>query len=394
MNLWESIRVALEGIQANKLRSFLTTLGIVIGIAAVIAVVAVGQGGRTLLMNEMEKFGINVFVVHIDWRKSALAPGDFTLQDVTVVKELVPEISHLAPVSYGRAAVRGPAKTRQGVQVIGTTGEYSVIRNLEMKTGRFLTTADQTGLRPVVVLDEELASDLFGRRQPVGEKAVINGVPLQVVGVIKKTDSMISFGSSQRAYITQGTWPSVYNYRIINELWGSAADRGEVQKALEQTVKIMERRHRVPDRYTGFSMEQEMAMANRTTGIMTMIIGSIAGISLFVGGIGVMNIMLVSVTERTREIGIRMALGARRKDILTQFLIEAVVLCLLGGIIGTALGLGGALLVAKVFKLSPPLAVWPILVAFGFSALVGIVFGILPANKASRLNPIDALRHE
>lgn len=394
MSLWESIRVALEGIRANKLRSFLTTLGIVIGIAAVIAVVAVGQGGRTMLMNEMEKFGTNIFAVHIDWRQTALRPGDFTLQDVAVVKELVPEVHQLTPVSYNRATVRGTAKTRSGVQVIGTTWEYSDIRNLEMKSGRFLTATDQNSNRPVVVLDEELAAELFSQRQPVGERAVVNGVPLQVVGVIKKTDSMISFGSAQRAYITQNTWPVVFNYRIITELWGSATSRETVQVALESTVKIVERRHGTPERYTGFSMEQEMALASRTTGIMTLVIGAIAGISLFVGGIGVMNIMLVSVTERTREIGIRMALGARRKDILTQFLIEAVVLCLLGGIIGTMLGLGGALLVAKLFNMSPPISVWPVLLAFGFSALVGIVFGILPANKASRLNPIEALRHE
>ena len=157
MSLWESIRVALEGIRANKLRSFLTTLGIVIGIAAVIAVVAVGQGSRTMLMNEMEKFGTNIFAVHIDWRQTALRTGDFTLQDVAVVKELVPEVHQLTPVSYNRATVRGTAKTRSGVQVIGTTWEYSDIRNLEMKSGRFLTATDQNSNRPVVVLDEELA---------------------------------------------------------------------------------------------------------------------------------------------------------------------------------------------------------------------------------------------
>ena len=392
--MWESIRVALEGIIANKLRSFLTTLGIIIGIAAVIAVVAIGQGGRALLMSEMEKVGTNIFAVYIDWRSDEPRTGkEFAFQDAEVIKENVPEVTYLSPLASSYIQVRG-GRVNKFAQVTGCTPDYSYIRKMDMKEGRFFNESDSTGRRKVAVLDEELAREYFGNNSPLGQKIIMQGNSLAIIGIIKKGDSMLGMGETKKIYIPLQVWLDIFPEGDINSIEGSANTREQVEPAMQQTVKVLERRHRLPGRYNSVSMEQQMATANKVTGIMTLIIGAIAGISLFVGGIGVMNIMLVSVTERTREIGIRKALGARRKDILTQFLIEAVVLCFIGGIIGMALGTGGAYLIAKIAKWPPLVSWWTALLAFAFSGAVGIVFGILPANKASKLDPIEALRRD
>jgi len=394
VNLWESIRVALEGVRANKLRSFLTTLGIVIGIAAVIAVVAVGQGGRALLMSEMEKIGTNIFAVYIDWRSDDPRTGrEFLLQDIEVIKELVPEVEYLAPSSSMYMQVRG-GRVNKSVQVMGTSTDYSHIRNLEMQEGRFFSDADSVGRRKVAVIDEELAREFFNNTSPVGQKVVVRGTSLVVVGVISKGGSMLEMGGSQKVYLPFPVYQSIFPWSSISSLEGSAVTKEQVDIAMGQTVKVLERRHNTAGRYASESMEQQMDIANQITGVMTAIIAAIAGISLFVGGIGVMNIMLVSVTERTREIGIRKALGAKRRDILVQFLIEAVVLCCIGGVIGILLGAGGAYAIAKVAGWPPLVSWWTALIAFLFSAAVGVVFGVLPASKASRLDPIEALRRD
>lgn len=394
MSFLESIVVAVESIRSNKLRSFLTTLGIVIGIAAVISVMAIGQGGRAMLMKEMEKFGTNLFYVYVNYKEGeSTKPGDFRTLDVKVIKQLVPEVKYLSPVRYSRTKIRG-SKGEKSVEVLGTNADYAEIKNIETRWGKYFTEDDYTVGRRVAVLDEELAEEIFGRGNPVGQKVMMDGNSMMVAGVVKKDDSALGFDSQQRAYIPFSSMKMITRWDIIHELIGSAQNKEEVNQAMELTKKILERRHNAPGHYATFSMEQEMQSANKITGIITLIVSSIAGISLLVGGIGVMNIMLVSVTERTREIGIRMALGARRKDILVQFLIEAVVLCVFGGILGILFGYGGAMVVAKIGKW-PPLVSWgTILIAFLFSASVGIFFGLYPANKASKLDPIVALRRD
>ncbi len=392
MNLWESVTVALESIRSNKLRSFLTTLGIVIGIAAVICVVAIGQGGRAMLMQEMEKFGTNIFYVFVNFREGeSTRLGDFREVDARVIKQVVPEVKYMAPVRYSNMTLRGN-QNESSAQVVGTTADFARIKNFNTSWGRFFSEDDNAVGRRVAVLDGALAIDLFGRGNPVGERVVINGNPAVVVGVLEEQESVLGFNSQQTVYVPLSFLQQVTRSNFIHELVGSAASKEDVYRAMDRATSIMERRHNAPAHYTAHSMEQEMQSANKITGIMTLVISFIAGISLVVGGIGVMNIMLVSVTERTREIGIRMALGARRKDILVQFLIESVVLCVLGGIIGTMLGYGGALLIAKLAHWPPLVSWWTVLVAFGFSAAVGVFFGIYPANKASKLDPIEALR--
>lgn len=394
MNLLECVRVALEGIMTSKLRSFLTTLGIVIGIAAVIAVVAIGQGGRAVLMAEMEKIGTNIFAIYVDWRSNRPTTNrEFNLADVAVIKDNVPGVTHLSPVNNAQCNIRGP-KDQVSARVIGVSSDYAYIRKFNLKEGHFFTEEDDEGKRRVAVLGEALAGQVFGRTEALGSMITLNNTPFLVVGILAKNESALGFSENPSIYIPIQAWQSMFNTQAVHSLEGSAASKEQVNEAMHQAVQVLERRHQAPGRYASMSMEQEMQTANKITGIMTLIIGAIAGISLFVGGIGVMNIMLVSVTERTREIGIRMALGARRKDILVQFLIEAVMLCLLGGVIGMALGIGGAFLIAKLAKWPPLVSWWTALLAFAFSAAIGVVFGLLPANKAAKLNPIEALRRE
>jgi putative ABC transport system permease protein len=393
VNLLEYLRLAAEGLWMNKLRSFLTIMGIIIGIAAVITVVAVGQGGRAVLMAEMEKIGTNSFVIYIDWQEGEPpTERDFTLQDISVIKELVPEITHLAPISYRPATVKGPKK-KKPAQVIGTVADYASIAKTRVTRGSFLA-AGQDSARAVAVLDETLAQEIFGNVDPLGKRVVINDRPAMVIGLTKEESGFLGLQTAKNVYVPLGFWQEIFAERAIAQLEGSTVKREDVPQAIAQAVKILERRHQVKDRYKAISLEQQMQVAGKITGIITLIVGAVAGISLLVGGIGVMNIMLVSVTERTREIGIRMALGARRRDILSQFLIEAVVLCLTGGLIGILLGAGGAYLVARLAKWPPLISFGTVLVAFAFSAAVGIFFGIYPANRAARMNPVEALRQE
>lgn len=396
MNIKEFILVALESVRNNKLRSFLTTLGIVIGISSVIGVIAIGEGGKAMVLGEMEKFGTNIYQVYPNWREGeAHRPRNFTKEDIAVIKNTVPEVKYLAPMKYRRGEIRSTTNKRNA-QIIGTTSDFEHIRNVDILHGRFFNEEDDAAGRRVIVLDEELSNDLFGPENPVGQRVMIFGSnPALVIGVIKKWESPIPGMHPERnAYIPISFMEGGSQWQYVNSLMGSAASKEEVYLAMERTKMILERRNNAQGRYATYSMEQEMETVGRITGILGLVISSIAGVSLLVGGIGVMNIMLVSVTERTREIGIRMALGARRKDILIQFLIEAVVLCAVGGIIGILLGYGGAMVVAYFLGLPPLVSWWVALMAFLFSAVIGIFFGIYPANKASKLDPIEALRRE
>lgn len=393
MNLSESLQSALDSIRANKFRSILTTLGIVIGIAAVIAVIAIGQGGRQTIISEMEKIGSNLFYIGLDWRLEDPPTGrEFDLTDIQAIKDQIPEIKYLCAEAYGYEQVRG-GRTMKMAQILGTNGDYGPMYNFVMREGRFFSNADEQGRRRIAVLDEGIADELFPKGA-VGEQIVIGGTSFTIAGVVKYQASMFSMEGPKMIYIPISTWLDISPYAYISYIEGSTHELKDVQKATDQAVKILERRHRIEGKYMSDTLEQQMDMVSEVTGVLTLIIGAIAAISLLVGGIGVMNIMLVSVTERTREIGIRMALGARRRDILLQFLIEAIVLCLIGGIIGTALGVGGAFLVARLAQWPPLISGSTILLAFFFSAGIGIVFGLLPANKASRLDPIEALRYD
>ena len=395
MNLLESVRVALESIWANKLRSGLTMLGIIIGVAAVCLVVAIGQGGKNQIMAELEKMGSNLFVVYaMSMSNETITPEErITVEDAQAILNYIPSVKAVAPSAYEFAEVETRKITVQ-TMVVGTTADYTEIRALPLKSGRFFNEQDTRSARRLAVIDERLAETLFGRSEAaLGKKVMLKKVPVVVVGIIKEQQSMFGGGGSQ-IYIPISFWQNLFNTNRVDQLEASAISKDQVEESIDKTLKLLHRRHKNTDRYRAFNMEKEMEAANKAMGIMTTIISAIAGISLVVGGIGVMNIMLVSVTERTREIGVRMALGARRKDVLIQFLIEAVVISTVGGIIGMVLGLGGSLLMALALKIPPFFSWTPVILAFTFSAVIGIFFGIYPANKAARLDPIEALRYE
>jgi putative ABC transport system permease protein len=385
----------LGSIWANKLRSGLTMLGIIIGVAAVILVVSIGQGGKEQLLKELEKIGSNLFVVYtMSVSNETIGPDErITLDDSQAILDQVPTVKAVAPSAYEYAEAE-TRKEKKQVLVIGTTADYAEVRNVPLGQGHFFSDLDSRSARRVVVIDERLAEDLFGRTNPIGQKMMLKKVPLLVVGVVKNEEGMFVGSNRSQVFIPISLWQNLFNSARVDQLEISAVSKDQVKESMDKTLKLLHRRHKNTDRYRAFSLEQEMEAANQAMGIMTTIIGAIAGISLVVGGIGVMNIMLVSVTERTREIGVRMALGARRKDVLTQFLIEAVVISMVGGIIGMILGLGGSALLALALKLPPMLSWSPVLLAFTFSAAIGIFFGIYPANKAAKLDPIEALRYE
>lgn len=393
MDLWESVTVAVEGIFSNKLRSILTMLGIVIGIAAVIAVVAIGQGGRALLLSEVEKFGTNIFSIYVDFNTDVpVSKRDFSMEDIDVIKNLVPTIKVLTPKDQSMATVKS-IKKGKFAQVSGSNGDYAQIHDVQIIQGRFFSNTDTRAGRKVIVIDDKLAKALFGRQEPLGQRVTINNVQLKVIGIARSNSSFLNGGFSV-AYTPFTVWQKIFNVDVIRVFEGQPYPGEDITTAMAKVVKILERKHNNTGRYMSATSEQQMEIVKKITGVLTLIVGAIAGISLFVGGIGVMNIMLVSVTERTREIGIRKALGARRQDILVQFLIESVVICTIGGLVGMAVGIGGSFIIAKFAKW-PPLVSWStVVIAFLFSSAVGIFFGLYPASKASKLDPIEALRYE
>jgi putative ABC transport system permease protein len=377
------------------MRSFLTMLGIIIGVSSVIAVVAIGQGGRVVLEKEMDAFGANRFLIFYKETDSPLSDADiFTVQDIKAIKKLSSAIDCLAPVNWDTSNIRNKGRSIK-VSIIATTEDYRDISDLKLAQGRFLNEDDNDGKKQVGVINYDLAKELFGSTNAVGKKIMLKNRPFYIVGVLEKGDSMLSQGQDDKVlYMPISTLHSLTATNWIDSIDGKAVSREDVDKAISQAINILERRHRKEDRYQAFNAEKEIDTVRNVTGIVALVISIIAGISLLVGGIGIMNIMLVSVTERTREIGIRKALGARESDILTQFLIESLVISVIGGIIGMLLGFGISLIIAKFAKMPPFISWQMVTVAFSFSAIVGVFFGMYPAKKAARLDPIEALRYE
>lgn len=396
MNVLEGIFVALEGIWVNRLRSALTMLGIIIGVAAVITVVAIGQGGQAAVMSTLENIGTNLFIVYpSNSEDSRLMPEDMiTIQDVEIIKNSATAIKYLSPVNDRYLPIKYGKKGKT-TYVYGAWPDYKHIRNITLEKGRFLSEADEEASRRVVVIDSELADHLFGREDPMMKQIDVFGMPLTVIGVAKSDKSFLNGPNAPpKAYTPFSTFTGIINWNHVGYIEASSISREKTETAMEQARQILHHRHRNTNKYKALSLQNEMEQVNKIMAILQLVIGSIAAISLLVGGIGVMNIMLVSVTERTREIGIRKALGAQYKDIMVQFLIEAVVICAIGGSIGILLGVSGAFVVAKLVKLPSLISPLTIAVAFLFSASIGIFFGLYPANKAAKMDPIEALRYE
>ncbi|HZG14395.1 MAG TPA: ABC transporter permease [Candidatus Bathyarchaeia archaeon] len=395
MNLLESFRIAIEGIWANKMRSGLTMLGIVIGITSVIAVNTLGQGGQQALVNEVEKFGATSFNVMVDWNsKEEFKNQDLTVEDTEILTKASPYIEKMVPLNYGSANIQGPKKT-EATNIMATGADYLAIQsNIKLVKGRFITKDDDLEKRAVVVLDDQAATSLFKNQNPVGQRVRMYNTSVVVIGVVKEDKFRFDMSQSGTAYIPIRFDQTFQDEPYVSSLLGKASSKETVELAMQQTKNYLNRKHNHTDHYMVRSLQQELSQLNQMTDILTLVFSVIAGISLFVGGIGVMNIMLVSVTERTREIGIRKALGAQRKDILIQFLIESVIVCLIGGTVGVILGIGAAAIVTYFAGLPPFMAWDSVFLAFGFSSAIGIFFGLYPANKAAKLDPIEALRYE
>lgn len=406
MNFLESVRTALNAIWINKMRSLLTMLGIIIGIASVIAVVAMGNGTENAIGKEFESFGAKRVIIYMNWSEDILSRDVLTHDDVEALDEAFSE--ELSALSVSRGAngtvIANSNKNRKSnVNLNGVDDDFGRIENLDMIEGRFLLKNEIESKRTSIVISDAMAKEVFGRSNVIGEEVSIetSGQTIQfsIVGLYQKKSSMMSgfMEQSFEVYIPHTFVEKLYNDQdYVYTIQATVSEDIDSQELLDKMITLIERRHNNvgQDKYNSYLPENELESINNVMGIVTGVISAIAGISLLVGGIGVMNIMLVSVTERTREIGIRKALGATHKEIMSQFLIEAIIISLIGGIIGTILGVGIAQLISALANLNAEADPVTILIAWSFSAFVGVLFGLLPANKAAKLNPIDALRYE
>ncbi|WP_251552421.1 ABC transporter permease [Neobacillus muris] len=397
MSFMENLVMALNSLKTHKMRSILTMLGIVIGVAAVIIVVAIGQGGEAMLKSQFTGSANTIEVFYqpseeeIQANPNILLQAPFKQEDIRALQQL-PEVKQVVASSTTMSAARYQ-KDSKDISVTGINQSYLQLNDLKVESGRNFTTADFLGGRRAALISNKLKEELFKGKNPVGSIMTVANQPIEIIGVLEKPTGILSFGSME-VYLPFQTWKVVYGSSDYTQLTIQAASAEQLQTAGKKASSLLNKLHNTENSYQVINMEEISQGIGQVTQIMTLIIGSIAGISLFVGGIGVMNIMLVSVTERTREIGIRMALGATRGQVLTQFLIESMTLTLIGGIIGIFFGWGTAKIVS-LFAGWPSLVSWQV-VAGGvvFSMVIGMVFGILPANKASKLDPIESLRYE
>lgn len=397
MSFLENIKMALSSLRAHKMRSMLTMLGIIIGVGAVIAVVAIGQAGEAMLKSQIIGPGNTIEVYYMPSDEEIQADPNvwyrppFTQEDITAV-ETIPHVKNIVMISSEYADVRFREEAAEAT-VMGINQAYLDVNGLEVAQGRNLLSADFLSGSRTAVVSSSVQEELFDGEDPLGQVIYIRSQPVEIIGVLEEPTGIFSFGMNE-VYLPWNTWRTVFGSNNINQLILQTENADDLHDVGVQAADMLNNMHRTEDAYQVMNMEEIAEGVGQITRIMTIIIGSIAGVSLLVGGIGVMNIMLVSVTERTREIGIRMSIGATRGQILFQFLVESVTLTLIGGTIGILLG-GGAATIVSHFAGWPALISWPV-IFFGllFSMFIGIVFGILPANKASRLDPIESLRYE
>jgi putative ABC transport system permease protein len=418
MNVTQALLEALESLSGNKLRSGLTVLGIVIGVAAVIAMLAVGNGAQASITGSITSIGTNLLFVFSGGMEGPGGPGGgggsgnndrpLTLADAAAIADpfAAPSVQSVAPALQGNATLTF-AGENTSTTISGITPEHATVRNMELAEGEFINEEHILGRMSVVVLGPQTADNLFGHHDGVvGETIRIEGQPFRVIGVLVSKGGG-AFGSEDDAAYVPFTTAQARLIRRnsrdrVDIIFVQAVSAELVPQASEEIANILRQRHRTPigdDDFTVFTQQDFLSTFETITGVLTIFLGGIAGISLLVGGIGIMNIMLVSVTERTREIGLRKALGARKRDILIQFLAESSMLSLIGGMIGILFGWFIAFIVGRVAAASgtefvPLVGLNAILLATSFSAAIGLFFGIYPASRAANLEPVEALRYE
>lgn len=403
--LGESIRIALDGLRANKLRSTLTMLGIIIGVGAVIAMVSIGMGVRDKIETSIAGLGSNLLVItpgasSAGGSRQAAGSGiSLNEKDAMAISKEIAGVNLVAPaVSRQYQVIFGNQNWTTSVQ--GTTPEILGIRSFTVQEGKFFSNQDIETRARVAVLGKTVAENLFVGVAPIGQTIRINKAPFRVVAVLEGKGQSAGGGDQDDTVIIPLTTAQerLMGITYVQNINVQASGTDVINQAQEDITALLRSRHKlavnIPDDFSVRNMVAVMATADATTGMITLLLGIVAALSLLVGGIGIMNIMLVSVTERTREIGIRKALGARYYNILLQFLIEAVVISVAGGLFGIALGIGSSYAISSIAGWKTIISSVAIMGAFGFSVMIGLFFGIYPARKAALLDPIDALRYE
>ena len=403
-----SLKVALRALRINKMRSFLTMLGIIIGVGAVIIMVAIGSGASEMIAQQIASMGSNLIMVLPGAttaggaRMGLGSVSTLTSDDAKAIKDECSAIKDVAP-TWGGVTQVVYGNQNWNTSVTGTTPSFFDIRDWPMGTGRIFTEQEISGAVKVAVIGQTIVENLFGAENPLGQIIRIKKVPFTIVGVLsKKGQSPQGQDQDDAVYIPLTTsQKKVFGSSLpktVRIILVQALELNQMAEAEKQVNELLNQRHRTQpgalQDFTVRNLTEIMATAEQSAKVMSLLLGSIALVSLLVGGIGIMNIMLVSVTERTREIGIRMAVGARGRDILFQFLTESIVLSMVGGVIGIIIGVVGAKIMSSFTGWNVLISYWALLLSFSFAAAVGIFFGFYPARKASRLNPIDALRYE
>ena len=399
----ETVRMALSTLRSNRLRSLLTMVGIVIGNASVITLVGVGRGAQLLAEGQLNNLGANVlFVVPGNTnarRQGVTRPKTLVLEDAEAIATQVPSVKRVAPVINTNQVVQAGARSSTGA-VFGATSEFPTVRGFEVAKGRFINAKDVAGAKAIAVLGSDLRTKLFPTGSAIGQQVRIGNQSFEVVGVMAPKGAVFGSNQDENTYIPITTMVNRITGRdpiygvSLNSISVEARDENSINAASFQINNLLRQRHRIlrDDDFVVRSQKDALTIVGTITGGLTLMLGAIGGISLLVGGIGIMNIMLVSVSERTEEIGLRKALGARSGDVLQQFLVESLVLASLGGAIGTLAGLGTVSLVAAVTPLPATIGATMVVVTVGLSGSIGLFFGVVPARRAAKLDPIVALR--
>jgi putative ABC transport system permease protein len=404
MNLLDSFTVALVSLAANKLRSMLTMLGVIIGVGAVIAMISIAQGAKNQMMSNIQSLGTNVVMVHPGQQRVGGIMGGMgtaqrlTTKDVEAIIRSCDAVKTAAPESRRNSQVKfGNMNTT--TTIIGTTPDYLEIRGFQVAEGRFFNNVEVKSKAKVCTVGQTVVTNLFGDESPLGKTLRINRVSFKVIGVMVPKGQQGWQDPDDQIFVPVTTAMNrIFKTEYINSISVEAVSMDRLDQASREIETLLRRRHRTPENedsdFTVRTQAEFTQMAETAARTFMMLLGGIASVSLLVGGIGIMNIMLVSVTERTREIGIRKAVGARRRDILIQFLIESVVLSTIGGIIGILLGIGASRFIAVMAGWQAEVTIDSVLISFGFAGAIGVFFGIYPAQKAASLDPIEALRYE